>query len=189
MSQLTQIFQAIQDGHPVDSARLLPLVYEELRTLARQKLANEKPGISLQATALVHEAFLKIFGEANEPAHGWQSRAHFFGAAAQAMRRILVDAARNRNALKRGGLAVRHELDDSAIAFPQDEAETLAIHDVLDHLESVDHEAAQLVKLRFFVGLNMQEIADSLDISLRKAHDLWSYARAWLRQELQDAPP
>jgi RNA polymerase sigma factor (TIGR02999 family) len=186
MNDVTRILSAIEQGDPHAAEQLLPLVYDELRKLAAQNLAQEKPGQTLDATALVHEAYLRLI--ANEPdaqaQENWANRSHFFAAAAEAMRRILVEQARRRHAAKRGGQANQVELDESAIAAPEPTLDVLALHDALDHLEKVDSKAADLVKLRFFAGLNMSEAADVLGMSVRSAHDLWAYARSWLRREI-----
>jgi RNA polymerase sigma factor (TIGR02999 family) len=160
----------------------LPLVYEELRKVAAAKLAHERPGQSFEATALVHEAYLRLIAGPEEPK--WNGRGHFFAAAAEAMRRILVEQARRRNAAKRGGDAEREELIESAIAAPRPVEELLAVDEVLDQLAAVDPVAANLVKLRFFVGLNTSETAAALGISVRSAHDVWAYARSWLHQKI-----
>jgi hypothetical protein len=208
MSDFTRILSQFETGDPAAAERLLPLVYEELRKLAASKLAQEKPGQTLQATALVHEAYLRLVGKgagdsglgtsgdgnqaASAPyaqlpplAPAFNSRGHFFAAAAEAMRRILVDQARRRAAAKRGGGWEREELRESAIACPRREEELLALSDVLDRLAEADPLAANLVKLRFFVGLNMSEAAEALGISVRSAHDVWAYARSWLHKRLR----
>jgi RNA polymerase sigma factor (TIGR02999 family) len=196
MSDLTRILSAIEAGDPSAADQLLPLVYEELRKLAAQRLTQENPGQTLQATALVHEAYLRLVApnDAPRPSQGegmgvrgahWNSRGHFFAAAAEAMRRILVEQARRRHAAKRGGQLGRDALQESAIAAPSDFEETLAINDLLDHFATIDPVAANLVKLRCFVGLTMEEIAEALDISVRSAYDTWAYARAWLHRHLR----
>ena len=182
MSDVTRILSQIESGDPAASEQLLPLVYEELRKLAAAKLAQEKPGQTLQATALVHEAYLRLVDVAKS--QHWNSRGHFFAAAAEAMRRILVDQARRRKAAKRGGEAQREELHESAIAAGRPTEELLAVDELLDCLAEIDPTAANLVKLRFFVGLNMSEVAEALGISVRTAHDIWAYARTWLRQKI-----
>jgi RNA polymerase sigma factor (TIGR02999 family) len=159
------------------------LVYDELRRLAAQKLAHEKPGQTLDATALVHEAYLRLVDV--EQAQHWNSRGHFFAAAAEAMRRILVEQARRRNAAKRGGQAGREELDEAVLAAPEPAEDVLALDDSLTRLATIDPVAAQLVQLRFFAGLNMTEAADVLGMSVRSAHDIWAYARSWLRREIR----
>jgi RNA polymerase sigma factor (TIGR02999 family) len=189
MSDVTRILSQIESGDPAAADQLLPLVYDELRKLAAARLAHEKPGQTLQATALVHEAYLRLVGvkerEGEPPAQpAWNSQGHFFAAAAEAMRQILVDQARRRKAAKRGGAAVREELHESAIVAPRPIEELLALHDVLDRLCEIDPLAANLVKLRFFVGLNTNEAAEALGISVRSAHDVWAYARSWLHQKL-----
>ena len=183
MSEVTRILSAIERGDPHAAEQLLPLVYEELRQLAAQRLAQEKPGQTLQPTALVHEAYLRLVG--GSPPNGWDGRGHFFAAAAEAMRRILVDQARRRNAAKRGGQAVREELHESALAAPGPDSEVIALHDALERFATVDPAAANLVKLRFFAGLNMSEAAEALGLSVRSAHGLWAYARSWLRREMR----
>jgi RNA polymerase sigma factor (TIGR02999 family) len=183
MSEVTRILSAIEQGDPSAAEQLLPLVYDELRKLAAQKLAQEKPGQTLQATALVHEVYLRLVDV--EQAQHWNSRGHFFAAAAEAMRRILVEQARRRHAAKRGGQHGRDELHESGIAAPGDVEETLAINDILDHFTTIDPVAANLVKLRFFVGLTMEEVAQALNLSVRSAYDIWAYARAWLHRHLR----
>jgi RNA polymerase sigma factor (TIGR02999 family) len=183
MSEVTRILSAIDQGDPHAAEQLLPLVYEELRRLAAQKLAQEKPDQTLQATALVHEAYLRLVDV--EQAQHWNSRGHFFGAAAEAMRRILVEQARRRAAAKRGGHVDRASLDAAEVVAPQPDEQLLAIHDVLDDLARTDPEATTLVKLRFFGGMTMAEAAAALGMSVRSAHDLWAYARSWLRRRLR----
>lgn len=182
MSDVTRILSQIESGDPLAAEHLLPLVYDELRKLAAVKMSQEKPGHTLQATALVHDAYLRLV-EVEREQH-WNSRGHFFAAAAEAMRRILVDQARRRKAAKRGGEAQREELHESAITTGRTIEELLAVDDQLDRLNEIDPAAAKLVKLRFFVGLNMTEVAEALGISVRSAHDIWTYARAWLRQRI-----
>src|SRR5947209_16534972 len=181
MSDVTRILNAIEQGDPHAAEQLLPLVYDELRKLAAQKLAQEKPGQTLQATALVHEAYLRLVG-ADRIGH-WDGRGHFFAAAAEAMRRILVDQARRRQAAKRGGLQKRVEMPESGLAAPMPDDELLALHEALEQLASIDSAAADLVRLRFFAGLKTTEAAEALGISVRSAHDLWAYARSWLRRK------
>ena len=179
MSDVTRILSAIEQGDPSAADRLLPLIYNELRRLAAARMAKEAPDHSLDATALVHEAYLRLVDF--DKARHWDSRAHFFAAAAEAMRRILIESARRRAAAKRGGGADREPLDDLEVELPTEEL--IAVHDVLDDLASRDPQSADLVKLRFFVGLRMDEAADALGISVRKAHQIWSYARSWLHRE------
>ena len=183
MSDVTRILSAIERGDPHAAEQLLPLVYDELRALAAQKMAQELPGQTLQATALVHEAYLRLV--TGDQAQHWNGRGHFFGAAAEAMRRILVEQARRRQAEKRGGRVHREELQESWIAAPQPDAELLAVDDALDQLASADPVAANLVRLRFFAGLNMQEAAEILGMSVRSAHDVWAYARSWMHRKMQ----
>jgi RNA polymerase sigma factor (TIGR02999 family) len=183
MSEVTRLLSAIDEGDPHAAEQLLPLVYDELRRLAAQKLAQEKPGQTLQATALVHEAYLRVVD--GDTAQHWNSRGHFFAAAAEAMRRILVDNARRRTAVKRGGEAERQSLDDSAIVSPAPDDQLLAVHEALDELARRDPEAATLVKLRFFGGMTMTEAAEALGVSVRTAHDVWAYARSWLHRHIR----
>jgi RNA polymerase sigma factor (TIGR02999 family) len=183
MSDVTRILSAVEQGEPQAAEQLLPLVYEELRKLAARRLAQEKPGQTLQATALVHEAYLRLVDV--EKAQHWNSRGHFFIAAAEAMRRILIDQARRRNSAKRGGQAVRAEMEESLIAAPEPLEDVLAVNDSLELLATVDPEAARLVHLRFFAGLTMAEAAEALGMSVRSAHEVWDYARAWLRRKMR----
>jgi len=188
MNDVTRILSAIEQGDPHAGDQLLPLVYDELRKLAGQKLAQEKPGHTLQATALVHEAYLRLVAsgkrEKDEEREGeWDNRGHFFAAAAEAMRRILVDEARRRQAAKRGGLQNRVEMPESRLAAPMPDDELLALHEALEELAKVDSTAAALVRIRFFAGLTTTEAAEALGMSVRSAHDLWAYARSWLRRK------
>jgi RNA polymerase sigma factor (TIGR02999 family) len=183
MNEVTRVLSALEQGDPHAADQLLPLVYDELRKLAAQKLAQEKPGQTLQATGLVHEAYLRLVQP--EKAQAWDSRGHFFAAAAEAMRRILVDQARRRRAAKRGGLRERMQLPESRLTAPMPDEELLALNEALEQLASVDRAAADLVRLRFFAGLKAAEAADALGMSVRSAHDLWAYARSWLRQKLK----
>jgi RNA polymerase sigma factor (TIGR02999 family) len=186
MSEVTRILSAIEQGDPNAAEQLLPLVYDELRRLAAQKLARESPGQTLQATALVHEAYLRLVGgpsEASTPV--WSGRGHFFAAAAEAMRRILVDQARHKRTVKAGGDRQRIELTNNIDpAVPETDAQLLAVHDALDRLEAADKRKADLVKLRFFVGLTIEEAAQALGISVSTATTDWAYARCWLRLEV-----
>jgi RNA polymerase sigma factor (TIGR02999 family) len=182
MSETVRILQQIEQGDPSAADQLLPLVYEELRKLAAAKLAQENPGQTLQATALVHDAYIRLVNVEN--AQHWNSRGHFFAAAAEAMRRILIEQARRRQTAKRGGNAHREELHESIITVGRPVEELLAVDELLDRLAEVDPVAANLVKLRFFVGLNMNEVADALGISVRSAQDIWVYARTWLHQKI-----
>jgi RNA polymerase sigma factor (TIGR02999 family) len=183
MNEVTHILTAIEEGDPTAAEQLLPLVYQELRRLAAQKLAQEKPGQTLQATALVHEAYLRLVD--GDKARHWRGRGHFFAAAAEAMRRILVEQARRRTARKRGGGAEREALDPSALAAPAPDEQMLAIHAALDDFARTDPEAATLVKLRFFGGMTTTEAAEGLNMSVRSAHDVWAYARSWLRRQMR----
>jgi RNA polymerase sigma factor (TIGR02999 family) len=183
MSNVTRILSAIEQGDPQAAAQLLPLVYEELRKLAAQKLAQEAPGQTLQATALVHEAYLRLVETG--PSQPWNGRRHFFAAAAEAMRRILVEQARRRNSAKRGGQAGREELHESAIAAPEPAEDVLAVNDALELLSTIDPVAADLVRLRFFAGLTMGEAAEALGMSVRSAHGIWAFARSWLHRHMR----
>ena len=181
MSEVTRILAAAQQGDSQAAAELLPLVYDELRRLAASKMAREQPGQTLQPTALVHEAWLRLSGGGQQ---GFQNRAHFFGAAAEAMRRILIERARRRKVLARGGFAEREELSESAIVVNAPDDELLAVNEALDRLSVEDAIAAQLVKLRYFVGLSMPAAAEAMDIPLRNAERLWTFARAFLRNQI-----
>jgi RNA polymerase sigma factor (TIGR02999 family) len=183
MNDLTRILSAIEQGDEQAAGQLLPLVYDELRRLAAQRLAREKPGQTLQATALVHEAYLRLVGP--DATRRWNSRGHFFAAAGEAMRRILVEQARRRAAAKRGGRAVRQAIDPDEILAPGPDEQILAVHDALDGLALADPDAAVLVKLRFFGGMTMSEAAEALGISVRSAQDLWAYARTWLHRRMR----
>jgi RNA polymerase sigma factor (TIGR02999 family) len=182
VSNVTQILSQIEEGDGRAAERLLPLVYDELRKLAAQKMAQEAPGQTLQATALVHEAYIRLVDV--EKAQHWDSRAHFFAAAAEAMRRILVENARRKGRLKRGADLVRHELDEVEIAGLTKPEEILAVDEALAKLASTNDVAARLVKLRYFAGLTIREAAEALGISSRKANQIWAYARAWLLAEM-----
>jgi RNA polymerase sigma factor (TIGR02999 family) len=183
MSELTSILCAIDNGDPQAAAQLLPLVYDELRQLAAAKLAQEKPGQTLQATALVHEAYLRLVDVAQ--AQSWNSRGHFFAAAAEAMRRILIERARRKGRVRHGGELKRMELLDAEVAAPSDDDQLLDLDDALTRLAAVRPQAAELVKLRFFAGLTLEEIAPLLDLSPRTARRLWAFARAWLRRDIE----
>jgi RNA polymerase sigma factor (TIGR02999 family) len=183
MNDVTRILEAIEQGDPAAAGELLPLVYRELRQLASQRLAQEKPGQTLQATALVHEAYLRLVGE--QDTQRWDGRGHFFAAAAEAMRRILVNRARDKQRLKRGGGQQRIDLDLAEIAVDTPNDEVLALDEALDKLSKEDADCAELVKLRFFAGLTQEESAQALNISRRTADRHWAYARAWLFHELR----
>jgi RNA polymerase sigma factor (TIGR02999 family) len=182
MSQVTGILAAVERGDPHAAERLLPLVYDELRKLAAARLADEKPGQTLQPTALVHEAYVRLVG--GEQPRGWDGRGHFFAAAAEAMRRILVDSARRKKTEKRGGGRGRVDLDGESLAAGDSPFDLLELDDLLDHLARVNPQAAELVKLRFFAGLTGDQTAAALGISPRAADSLWAYARAWLFERL-----
>jgi RNA polymerase sigma factor (TIGR02999 family) len=182
MSEVTQLLDGIKRGDPKASAELLPLVYDELRRLAAEKMAKERPGHTLQATALVHEAFIRLVDSGN--GNNWDSRWHFFAAAAEAMRRIVINRARDKKRLKRGGNFHRVEFDDVAISLDSPDEDLVALDDALVELEREDAVAAQVVKLRFFAGLKHREIAAALGISLRSAERQWAFAQAWLFDRL-----
>jgi len=182
VTQFTDILQSIRNGDHQASEALLPLVYDELRKLAAARLSQESPGQTLQPTALVHEAYLRLMGGAG--AAQWESQRHFFAAAAEAMRRILVDRARRKATVKHGGRLRRVELSDHLIVDDQRADELVALDEALDELAQHDPQAAQLVKLRYFAGLSHQQAAESLGISRRAADRLWAVAKAWLYQRL-----
>lgn len=183
MSEVTRILSAIEQGDPSAMEQLLPLFYDELRKLAAQKLAQEKPGQTLQATALVHEAYLRLVGA--ECAQHWDSRGHFFAAAAEAMRRILLDRARNKHRLKRGGGWRRLRLEQIDFALDEPPEELLALDEALEQLAREDPLCAELVKLRFFAGLTQDEAASALGIARRTADRYWAFARSWLYDVLR----
>jgi len=182
VSDLTHLLTAAQRGDATAAEQLLPLVYQELRRLAAHKMANEAPGHTLQPTALVHEAWLHLGGD-EQP--NWKNRAHFFGAAAEAMRRILVDRAREKKALKRGGNLERVDIDAFELPSPMPDDELLALDEALDRLSTVDTRAAEMVKLCFFVGLTQEEAARELGVSLSTAERVWGFARSWLLREIR----
>ena len=186
MTDVTRILSAIERGDPSAAEQLLPLVYEELRKLAAQRLSQEKPGQTLQATALVHEAYLRLVDV--EKAQQWNSRGHFFAAAAEAMRRILVEGARRKLRLRHGGELQRQDLDALDLSCPQTPDELVAVSEALDRLAQANAQAAELVKLRFFAGLTNEQAAAALGISPRKANQVWAYARAWLLESLGHEP-
>src|SRR5262245_60918569 len=183
MTEITRILSAIEHGDPHAAEQLLPLVYDALRRAAAQKLAQEQPGQTLQATALVHEAYLRLVDV--DRAQHWNSRRHFYAAAAEAMRRILVERARARGSHKRGGGRERLDLDDLAVASPERPDNLLALDEALTRLAAVEPQAAELVRLRYFAGQTMSAAAELLGQSLRNTHRLWAYAKAWLLQELE----
>ena len=178
MSDVTRILEAVQQGDPAAAKDLLPLVYEELRRLARSKMAQQAASHTLQPTALVHEAWLRLAGSDQQQ---WRGRSHFFGAAAEAMRRVLIDKARQKASLKRGADQPLDELHESAIESTTPTDEILAVHEALDALAAEDATAAEVVKLRYFVGMTIPEIAEALEISPRSADRHWLFARAWLK--------
>lgn len=181
MSDLTHILQAAQQGDSKAADQLLPIVYDELRRLAAHKIANEVPGQTLQPTALVHEAWLRLGGN---PDQQWAGRAHFFGSAAEAMRRILIDRARRKAAIRHGGRQHRVDIEDVDLASPANDDQLIAVSDALDKL-ALEHKAeAELVKLRYFVGMTNHEAAEVLGISPRTAKYYWTHARAWLYREI-----
>jgi RNA polymerase sigma factor (TIGR02999 family) len=206
MSDVTRILSQIEQGDAGAADELLPLVYDELRKLAAVKIAQEKPGQTLQATALVHEAYLRLVGNKERSevrsqrseqenqtsdlqpptSDQWDSSGHFFAAAAEAMRRILVEAARRKQRLKHGGELERKELAERIIGLPVPSDELLAVDEALGKLESTNRQAAELVKLRYFAGFTIPEAAERLDISARKANQIWTYARAWLATEIAE---
>jgi RNA polymerase sigma factor (TIGR02999 family) len=183
MSDVTQLLSAIDAGDPRAGEQLLPLVYEELRKLAAAKMAQEMPGQTLQATALVHEAWLRLGGAENGQA--WNGRAHFFGAAAEAMRRILVDRARKKGRIRHGGEAERIDIGSVTIATEDSDDTVLAVHEALEKLALESPEKAEVVKLRYFTGMDQTEVAESLGISVPTVQRHWAYARAWLHVELK----
>jgi len=183
MNEVTSILSAIEHGDPHAAERLLPLVYDELRKLAAQRMAQEKPGQTLQATALVHEAYLRLVDQA--PDQRWDHRGHFFAAAAEAMRRILVESARRKHSGKQGGDFTRQDADPDNLLGPDslEPLEVLAIHEFLDRLAAKSPRKAELVKLRYFLGCTMAEAAEILGIAQATAEEDWTYAKAWLRRQ------
>jgi RNA polymerase sigma factor (TIGR02999 family) len=191
MTDVTELLEAIQKGQPQAADALLPLVYDELRKLAAAKLVQERPGQTLQATALVHEAYLRLVGNRESSVGGsedenWDGRGHFFAAAAEAMRRILVESARRKQRLKRGGGTQREPLDDENIAAPEIEGDLLELDAALDSLAAKDARKAELVKLRYFAGLTIEQAAAALGVSTTTADRDWTYARAWLFREISN---
>src|SRR5262245_37647595 len=183
MSDVTRLLEAAVAGDRHAAADLLPLVYDELRKLAAARMSVEAPGHTLQPTALVHEAYLRLVGPADECR--WDHRGHFFAAAAEAMRRILVESARRKDSLKHGGGRGRAEYDPAELAAPERPDEMLAVDEALGGLAAIDPQAAELVKLRYFVHLPMADAAQALNLSTRSAERLWTFARAWLRRAIE----
>ena len=185
VSDVTRILEAAQQGDPKAADELLPLVYDELRRLAAHKMANEPPGHTLQPTALVHEAWLRLVGNQSQQ---WAGRAHFFGAAAEAMRRILIERARRKAAQRHGGGQQRVDLEAVEVSAPTlDDTQLLAVHEALDKLAKQNRLQAEVVKLRYFVGMSVEETAQAMGISVRSAEYYWAHARAWLCQEIRPA--
>ncbi len=183
MSDVTRILNAIEGGDPSAASQLLPLIYDQLREMAAHKMARELPGQTLSATALVHEAYLRLVG--TDEKQKWDSRRHFFAAAAEAMRRILVDSARHKRSLKRGANFRRQDLDQCDIAVPEISDDVLALDEALTKLANTDKQLAELVKLRCFAGLTIPEVAQALGVAPRSADRLWAYARSWLYEEIR----
>jgi RNA polymerase sigma factor (TIGR02999 family) len=182
MSDVTQILNAIAQGGAHAADDLIPVVYGELRRLAAQKIAREKPGLTIQPTALVHEAYLRLVGDPSD--RRWDNRGHFFAAAAEAMRRILVENSRRKHCQKQGGGRHRQELDEARLVLPEPTEDLLALDEALDRLAQVDRSKCELVKLRYFAGLTIEEAARALSISPATAKRHWTYARAWLFREM-----
>ena len=182
MNDVTRILNSLEHGDPTAADELLPLVYDELRKLAAGRMTNESANQTLQPTALVHEAWLRLVGEENP---SFANRAHFFAAAAEAIRRILIDKARRKRALRHGAGQARVELDEVEIAAPADDDEILEVHEALDKLAAVNHTEAELVKLKYFAGLTLEECAQAMGISARTADNYWAHAKAWLFNEIK----
>jgi RNA polymerase sigma factor (TIGR02999 family) len=183
MNEVTRVLSAFEKGDPKAAEQLLPLVYKELRCLAARKMAHEVPGQTLDATGLVHEAYLRLVD--TEKIQQWNSRGHFFAAAAEAMRRILVERARHKRSLKAGGDRYRQDVAKIELAIAGPDIDLLALNEALDNLERKDQRAAALVKLRFFARLTMQQAAQALGVSIATAENDWAYARSWLRLEIE----
>jgi RNA polymerase sigma factor (TIGR02999 family) len=183
MSDITRILTAIEHGDPAAADQLLPLVYEELRKLAAHRMANEAAGQTLQPTALVHEAWLRLVGEQNPK---FANRAHFFAAAAEAMRRILIDNARRKRAVRHGGRQQRVDVEQVQLVSPTEDDQLFAVNEALDKLAAHNKPEAELVKLRYFVGMTLEEAAQVLGISARTADNYWAHARAWLFREIKN---
>jgi RNA polymerase sigma factor (TIGR02999 family) len=187
MDEVTRILSAIEQGDLHAAETLLPLVYDELRRLAAARMAHEKPGQTLDATALVHEAYIRLVGPADD--HRWEDRGHFFAAAAEAMRRILVESARRKKRLRHGGRLRRAELPTDGPAIADSLEDVVAVNEALEKLTAADAQAAELVKLHYFAGLTIVQAARVLGVSVRKAYTLWAYARAWLFRCLEGETP
>jgi RNA polymerase sigma factor (TIGR02999 family) len=187
MGEITRILLDIENGNVIAAEQLLPLVYAELRSLAARKMTQEDPNHTLQATALVHEAYLRLVGTTGQP--GWDSRGHFYAAAAEAMRRILIESARRKQRIKHGGTFQQITLDQADYQMPVTSDDLLALDEALTELEERDPQIAQLVKLRFFAGLSVEEAAVALSLSSRTAYRNWAYARAWLYRRIQGNEP
>jgi RNA polymerase sigma factor (TIGR02999 family) len=185
MSDITVVLDAINSGDPEAPAQLLPLVYEELRQLARRRLTHEAPGQTLEPTALVHEAYLRLVGEGR--GQHWEGRGHFFAAAAEAMRRILIENARRKRSLKHGGALVRRELHEAELLAPEPREDLLALDEALTLLATTDRTAADLVQLRYFGGLTVADAAQVLGLSVRSAERIWTYTRVWLLERITNA--
>ncbi len=183
MSDVTRILSQIEQGDPAAAEQLLPLVYDELRKLAAAKLTQEKPGQTLQATALVHEAYVRLIG--GDDSQQWNSRGHFFGAAAEAMRRILVESARRKKRLRHGGVQKQIDLDSQLLISHEADENLLALDEALVRLAAEEPEASTVIKLRYFAGLTIEQTAQAMQISVRTANRHWVYARAWLYKQLQ----
>lgn len=183
MSEVLQLMEAASQGDPQAASQLLPIVYEELRQLAARQLAREQPGQTLDATALVHEAYCRLVGD--NPRQPWNSRGHFFAAAAEAMRRILVENARRKQRIRHGGDWKRVPLTDEQIAVETEDDRLVAVDEALERLAAEEEQVAQVVKLRYFAGLTIEQTAEALAISVRTANRHWAYARAWLYQQLR----
>ncbi len=183
MNEVTRILSAVEQGEPQAAEQLLPLVYDELRRIAAAQMAREKPGQTFDATALVHEAYLRLVGDQK-----FANSRHFFGAAAEAMRRILVEAARRKKRLRHGGDLRRVELHDGGPVVASSLEDVIAVNEALEKLAAADPQAAELVKLHYFAGLTIDQTAQVLDISVRKAYNVWAYARAWLFRCLENEP-
>jgi RNA polymerase sigma factor (TIGR02999 family) len=183
MTDITRIIQAVAAGEASATDDLMPVIYSDLKRLATSKLANEASGHTLQPTALVHEAYMRLVGSSSD---SWQNRAHFFGAAAEAMRRILIDHARRKKRIKRGGNAKRVYLSDITDIQPNESEQLLALDEALSELELLDKKKAELVKLKFFGGMKLSEAAKILDIPSRTADRYWAYARAWLQRHVSE---